>query len=298
MNNSNISRTFIHYALPTIVGMMIVAFQSIIDGMFVSRGVGPQGLAAINLVMPLISVLFSVAIMVISGGVVICGIAQGEGDEQRVRGYTSLTFWVLVLTSAVMMAVLLPNLKSVCYLLGSDDALYPYVRDYLLYMVIGLFLFVSPTFTEAFARLRGKPGWVFVSGLTSCLLNIILDWLFVLEFGWGMKGAAIATCIANASAALALLKQVKFGRIMGGWNEVSRIFFNGSSEMITSVASAVTTFIFNMLHGSCSLDYCLLFQYDSQLFNFRYVAGYVSACCLQCRCKELLKRQGIAENST
>lgn len=247
MNNSNISRTFIHYALPTIVGMMIVAFQSIIDGMFVSRGVGPQGLAAINLVMPLISVLFSVAIMVISGGVVICGIAQGEGDEQRVRGYTSLTFGVLVLTSAVMMAVLLPNLKSVCYLLGSDDALYPYVRDYLLYMVIGLFLFVSPTFTEAFARLRGKPGWVFVSGLTSCLLNIILDWLFVLEFGWGMKGAAIATCIANASAALALLKQVKFGRIMGGWNEVSRIFFNGSSEMITSVASAVTTFIFNII---------------------------------------------------
>lgn len=247
MNNKNISKVFIQYALPTIVGMMIVAMQSIIDGMFVSRGVGPQGLAAINLAMPLISVLFSVSIMIASGGVVISGIAMGKGDECKVRGYTSLTLVVLVVTSAVLSLWMLPNLKAICYALGSDDALYPYVSDYLKVISVGLFFFVSPSFTEAFVRLRGKPAWVFVSGLTACLLNVALDWLFVLRFGWGMEGAAAATVIANASAALALLKQVKFGKVMGGRDEVSRIFFNGSSEMITSVAAAVTTFIFNLI---------------------------------------------------
>lgn len=247
MNNNNINKIFIQYALPTIVGMMIVAFQSIIDGMFVSKGVGPQGLAAINLAMPLISVLFSVAIMITSGGVVICGVAQGEGNEQKVRGYTSLTLLILVVTSLLLTVLMLPNLKSICYALGSDDALYPFVSDYLRVIVIGLLFFVSPAYTEAFVRLRGKPGWVFVSGFTSCSLNILLDWLFVLEWGWGMEGAAIATVIANTAAMLVLLKQVKFARIMGGKDEIVRIFFNGSSEMITSIAAAFTTFIFNLI---------------------------------------------------
>lgn len=247
MNDSNISKTFIKYAFPTIMGMMIVAFQSIIDGMFVSRGVGPHGLAAINLVMPLISFFFSVAIMITSGGVVICGIVQGEKNDRKVRGYTTLTMAVLVVTSVILTLILFPNLKRICYALGSDEVLYPYVHDYLKVMVIGLFFFVTPAFTESFVRLKGKPEWVFISGLTSCLSNVLLDWLFVLELGWGMKGAAAATVIADSLAALVLIWQVDFGKIMGGRSEVLRIFFNGSSEMITSVAAAVTTFIFNII---------------------------------------------------
>lgn len=247
MDNRNIGKTFIRYALPTIVGMMIVAFQSIIDGIFVSRGVGPLGLAAINLVMPLISVLFSVAIMITFGGVVISGVALGEGNVKKVNGYTSFTLLVLFITSMALSVVMLPNLKYICYALGSNDELYPYVSDYLKVILWGLFVFISPSFTEAFVRLRGKPEWVFFSELTSCILNIILDWLFVLEFGWGMKGAAAATVIADGSAALLLVKQIKFGKIVGGRSEVARIFFNGSSEMITSVATAVTIFIFNLI---------------------------------------------------
>ena len=247
MQHNHIHKTFIQYAAPTIIGMMIVALQSIIDGMFVSKGVGPQGLAAINLVIPLVSVFFSIAIMITSGGVVISGVAKGEGNENKVKGYTSLTLLILAITSISLTLISLPNLRTICYALGSDDTLYPYVRDYLSILVYGLFFFVSPSFTEAFVRLREKPGWVFVSGLISCTLNVLLDWLFVLELKWGMQGAALATVIANFVAALALLKEVKFGHLQGGKREVLRIFFNGSSEMITSVATAVTTFIFNLI---------------------------------------------------
>lgn len=247
MDNSDVGRTFLRYALPTIAGMMIVAFQSIIDGIFISRGVGPQGLAAVNLAMPLLSILFSVAIMITSGGVVIGGVAQGEGDERRVRGYTSLTMLMMAVVCLLMMAGMIPQLGRICYALGCDGTLYPFLSDYLRVILFGLFFFVVPAFTESFARLRGKPNWVFVSALTSCTLNVAMDWIFVLELGWGMKGAAAATVIANGCAALMLLHQVRFGRLAGGWQEVGRVFFNGSSEMITSVAAAVTTFIFNVI---------------------------------------------------
>ena len=83
-------REFARYALPSIIGMLIVGLQTIIDGLFVGRGVGALGLAAVNIAMPLISSMLSVSIMIISGGIVITGIAKGQGDEARAKGYTSL----------------------------------------------------------------------------------------------------------------------------------------------------------------------------------------------------------------
>ncbi|MGN0032159.1 MAG: MATE family efflux transporter, partial [Candidatus Limimorpha sp.] len=77
MNVSDINKRFLRFAAPSIVGMLIVSFQIMIDGLFVSKGVGVLGLAAVNISMPLVNVLLSVAVMIVSGGIVICGIAQG-----------------------------------------------------------------------------------------------------------------------------------------------------------------------------------------------------------------------------
>ncbi len=240
-------KQLLQYALPSIVGMLIVGLQTIIDGLFVSRGVGALGLAAVNLSMPLISVMLSVAIMIISGGIVIAGIAKGNGDEERVKGYTTLTFVVLLTTILLLSALVAFNLKRLCYLLGCNDEVYPFVRQYLGIIGCGFIFYCIPNFTEAFTRLRGKPNWVFTSGVICCVVNVVLDYFFVLRFGWGVAGAAIATCIANTTAALVLLHNVRFGKLTGGKREVGKIFFNGSSEMLTSVSAAITTYIFNLV---------------------------------------------------
>ena len=245
MKNTGIQRVFINYAIPSIVGMLIVSIQMLVDGVFLSKGAGPLGLAAVNLSMPLISVYLSVAIMIISGGIVICGIEQGRGKDTLCRGYTTLTFCVMLLSILILSLLLLLNLVPVCRILGADDEVLPYVKDYLSIIGGGFIFFCIPNFTEAFTRLAGKPNWVFYSGLICFVVNVLLDWVFILRWGWGMKGAAFATCIANTSAAIVLAPNVRMGKIKGGWKEIRRIFFNGSSEMLTSVSSAVTTFVFN-----------------------------------------------------
>ena len=240
-------REFARYALPSIIGMLIVGLQTIIDGLFVGRGVGALGLAAVNIAMPLISSMLSVSIMIISGGIVITGIAKGQGDEARAKGYTSLTFVTLLVTIAALSVLVGLFLKPMCYFLGSNDEVYPFVRQYLGIIGCGFIFYCIPNFTEAFTRLNGKPNWVFVSGVICCVVNIVLDYFFVLRFGWGVAGAAIATCIANTTAALVLFRFVRFGKMMGGRKEIRKIFFNGSSEMLTSVSAAVTTYIFNLV---------------------------------------------------
>ena len=225
-------REFARYALPSIIGMLIVGLQTIIDGLFVGRGVGALGLAAVNIAMPLISSMLSVSIMIISGGIVITGIAKGQGDETRAKGYTSLTFVTLLVTIAALSVLVGLFLKPLCYFLGSNDEVYPFVRQYLGIIGCGFIFYCIPNFTEAFTRLNGKPNWVFVSGVICCVVNIVLDYFFVLRFGWGVAGAAIATCVANTTAALVLFRFVRFGKMMGGRKEIKKMFFNGSSEML------------------------------------------------------------------
>lgn len=247
LKSDGLSRQLFRYALPSVVGMLIVGLQTIIDGLFVSRGVGTLGLAAVNLSMPLINVMLSVAIMIVSGGVVIAGIAQGSGDNRKVRGYTTLTLTVLICTVLLLSLLVALNLKDLCYFLGADDEVYPYVRKYLGIIGCGFIFYCIPNFTEAFTRLSGRPNWVFISGTICCVVNVVLDYFFVIRFDWGVSGAAIATCAANTTATIVLVPLVPFGRLCGSWREVGRIFYNGSSEMLTSVSAAITTFVFNLV---------------------------------------------------
>ena len=79
------------------------------------------------------------------------------------------------------------------------------------------------------------------------MVNVVLDYFFIMRFGWGMAGAAVATCVANSTAAVVLAPNVRFGKLAGGWKEVGRIFYNGSSEMLNSVSAAVAMFLFNLV---------------------------------------------------
>lgn len=244
---ASLRRQLLAYALPSVVGMLIVGVQTFVDGIFVAKGVGALGLAAVNLTMPMVSIMLSVAIMIISGGIVIAGVAQGQGDEQRVRGYTTLTFVVLIASALLMSLFVGLNLRRLCYFLGCNDAVYPHMRPYLGIIGCGFLFYCIPNATEAFNRLVGRPNWVFLSGTICCVVNVVLDYLFVLRLGWGTTGAAVATCVANSSAALVLLPNVRFGRICGTIRTMGRMFYNGSSEMFTAVSSAITTYIFNIV---------------------------------------------------
>lgn len=240
-------RQLFRYALPSVVGMLIVGLQTIIDGLFVSKGVGTLGLAAVNLSMPLINVMLSVSIMIVSGGIVIAGIAKGKGDDDRVRGYTTLTLLVLITTIALLSLLVGLNLNKLCYFLGANAEVFPYVQRYLGIIGCGFIFYCIPNFTEAFTRLSGRPNWVFISGTICCVVNVVLDYFFVLRLGWGVSGAAIATCAANTTATLVLAPLVPFGKSKGSWREIGKIFYNGSSEMLTSVSAAITTFVFNLV---------------------------------------------------
>lgn len=247
LETGDLKNLFFRFAGPSILGMLIVSAQIMIDGLFLSAKVGAMGLAAVNLSMPVINTMISVALMIVSGGIVISGVALGAKDNARAAGLTTLTLALYTVTLGILSALVVLNLDSLCSILKAEGELAAYVRPYLGIMAGASVLFCIPNLTEAFARLAGRPNYVLVSGIICLSANVLLDYLLIFRLNMGMSGAAIATVAANTISGIIVSRQIKFGRIVGGLREVWSIFFNGSSEMLTAVSAAFATYLFNVI---------------------------------------------------
>lgn len=250
LETENITKLFFKFAIPSIFGMLIVSLEIMIDGMFLGRNVGPLGLAAVNLSMPLINFLMSVGLMICVGGGVITSIYFGKKKLNKARELTSITLMLLVGVLEFLSLIVLFNLDFFINFLGANEEIYPYVRAYMIPMMIGAFFYTSPIFTETFVKIEEKPNLVFVSGSVCLTFNALLDYLFIQKFQWGMTGGAVATLLACMFGFLALLPNLHFKLPQKSLRiylkDIKNIFFNGSSEMLSVVSSTFAMYLFNL----------------------------------------------------
>lgn len=250
LETENITKLFFKFAIPSIFGMLIVSLEIMIDGMFLGRNVGPLGLAAVNLSMPLINFLMSVGLMICVGGGVITSIYFGKKKLNKARELTSITLMLLIGVLEFLSLIVLINLDFFINFLGANEEVYPYVRAYMIPMMIGAFFYTSPIFTETFVKIEEKPNLVFVSGSVCLTFNALLDYLFIQKFQWGMTGGAVATLLACMFGFLALLPNLHFKLPQKSLRiyikDIKNIFFNGSSEMLSVVSSTFAMYLFNL----------------------------------------------------
>lgn len=254
LSTESINKMFFKFAIPSIVGLLIVSMQTMIDGMFVANFVGARGLAAINISMPYINTIMSVGMMIISGGGVISSIYLGQNNRKKAGEVATFTLISTVVIFSVVAGISLLFINKLIIFLGADQILSPMVKAYLMPMLMLTVFFNAPIYTDTFARIGGKPNSVFLSGLVCCTSNITLNYLFIVVLDLGISGAAYATGIANLLGALALAGNFFKGRLniqfykpQGDMKLLKAILYNGSSEMLTVVAASVSTFLFNRI---------------------------------------------------
>ncbi len=109
VENGNVKKLFFSFAIPSIIGMLIVSMQMMIDGFFVANFVGAQGLAAINLSIPVVNFIMSMAMMISVGGGVYCSIALGNGLKKKANEIFSFTFamYLTILGSIAIISIFL-----------------------------------------------------------------------------------------------------------------------------------------------------------------------------------------------
>ena len=135
-----------------------------------------------------------------------------------------------------------------------------------------------PIFTETFVRVGGIPNFVFISSLICITGNILGDYILVYKLGLGTLGAAIATASANGLASFVLFfrffkKRCYLSLIKpkGNFELLKKILYNGSSEMLTVISSAIATYIFNLILmkniGSLGVSALTIVFYVNSILN-------------------------------
>ena len=258
MNNSlNKKITFLSllkYTFPTILMMVFFSLYSIIDGMFVSRLIGPNALSAVNIVYPIISILIGISVMFATGGNAIVGKLMGEEKIKEAREAFTLIILTTVAISLGIAFISLLFLDNIIIFLGSTEVLHTYCRNYLSIMVIfSPFLLLKLMFDYFFVT-AGKATLGLICSILGGVTNIILDYVFIVNFNLGVSGAAIATIIGYAIPAI--IGIIYFSNKKNILHFIKPTFnlkiilncaSNGSSEMVTQLSTAVTTFLYNIV---------------------------------------------------
>lgn len=244
---------FLKYVLPSILSMMALSFFTTVDGFFVSRFVGPNPLAAINIVIPYCCLVYAISLMLASGAGAYVSMKMGEGQPEEARQLFSYMFRLICIIGAAVTAVFLVFLKPAMVFLGSTPALLPYTMIYGGVTVLSTLPMMMKLFFEFFARVDGAPKLSFWMSAVGLALNIALDYLFVVPLNLGILGAALGTAISIAVSALMGLvhfassrAQLKFCRSHRQKGFFLRSCINGSSQFLTEISTGVVTYLFNI----------------------------------------------------
>lgn len=254
-----VSSLFNKLFFPTLVGMLSVSAVTTIDGIFVGHGVGSDGIAAVNICIPLLMILTGVGLMVGVGSSVLASVWLSKGKVRQARAsVTQVLVFVSMVGLLPMVAVWLSP-RHVAGLLGSSEHLLPMVVDYLLWFTPSLVFELWITVGLFALRLDGAPKLAMWSSVVAAAVNVVLDWLFIFPLGWGVMGAALATsasCLAGASVVIYyLLLKARNVKLHGLRLDVDgcRFFFRsialqckiGSSALLGEATMAVLMFVGN-----------------------------------------------------
>lgn len=203
--NMEIPKLFRKLLVPTVLGMIFSATFVITDGIFVGKGIGSDALAAVNIIAPLFLINVGVALMFGVGASVVASIhlSQGKIKAARINVTQAVLFSSLLL--AILWGTVLLFAPQFVMWLGSSERLLPLVLEYT-YWSVPYFVF-SALLTSGmfFIRLDGAPNYAMICNTIPAIINLLLDYVFIFVFGWGMMGAAFATSLGYTIGAVMIV---------------------------------------------------------------------------------------------
>ena len=270
------------FAFPTLVMMIFMGLYTVVDTVFVAQFVNTDALSAVNIVCPVVNLTVGLGTMLATGGNAIVSRKMGACRNQEANE----DFTLLIITGAVMGFLLLLAgtvwLDKIIYALGASDRLFLYCKDYLAVLLLFIPANILQTLFSNLFVTAGKPGLGLGVSVLAGVANIILDYIFIVPLGLGIRGAALGTgfgylipSVAGLAFFMGNKQGLSFAKPKLKWDIIGESCFNGSSEMVSQLATAVTTFLFNRtmmgLLGEDGVAAITILIYSQFLLNTLYI---------------------------
>ncbi len=259
LGSSNIGKLFSSIFIPTLLGMIFNMAFILTDGIFVGHGIGDKGLAAINLVGPIMMLINGLGLMFGSGFSIVAAIHLSHHNIKAARLCTSQLFIATTIIAIII--------GTVCYLLpypiltflGTSPELMPYAYEYYIWFIPTCLLLMVETIGLFAIRLDGSPRYAMFSNIIPAIVNLALDYIFIFPCHMGLKGASLATDIGSLIGACMVLYYMFFKSNTLHFHKIKRsltslrlslrnigyMIRTGASALVGELAVAIMMFIGN-----------------------------------------------------
>ena len=248
----SLKKSFWRFVWPSVLAQWIFALYTMVDGMFVARGVSEVALSAVNIASPFVNFLFSVSILFAVGTSTIVAIFLGQGKHREANQANTQNLAVSGLIALMIMAAVWLCLDPLVMFLGATESTVGYVRQYILSILPFTWFFISSYTFETLVKTDGYPRFAAIAVTTGALTNCVLDYLFVMVFHWGIGGAGVATGISQMLTVFLYLRHflsekatIRFAKPDWNFGQFCRVVKIGLSSGLTELSAGFTVFMFN-----------------------------------------------------
>ena len=233
-SRGSIPRNIMSLALPMTAAQLINVLYSVVDRVYLGRLPGHLALTGLGLTIPIVSIIMGFANLCGTGGAPLCSIKRGQGDNEEAERVLGNAFTLLLIFGAAVTAVFLWFKQPLLYLFGASDATYPYADAYMTIYLLGTIFVMIGLGMNPFITAQGFGGVGMMTVGLGALVNIVLDPIFIFGMGMGVRGAALATVIAQGCSALWVL------RFLTGQRAILRLRVRNMALCAPRVRSIVT----------------------------------------------------------
>ena len=252
LSERSLLSNFIRFSSATIASLMVFSLYSIVDGLFVARGVGEYAMSAVNLAVPFMNAMFSIALLFAVGTSTIIAIYLGEGKGENANSLFTQNAVLLLVMGVALSVLVIVFLEPFALLLGAEEMTLPYVKDYLLGLAPFAFCFMVSYNMEILVKTDGHPKVALLTVITGCLANCVLDYVAIFLLDWGIFGAAVATGASQLLTVVLYLRHFMskrstfhFTRFRFDLSIYRRLLPIGVSDSLTELCNGVMIFLFN-----------------------------------------------------
>jgi putative MATE family efflux protein len=197
LGTGNVRQLLTQYSIPAIVAITTASLYNIIDRVFIGHGVGPMAISGLALTLPMMNVAAAFGSLVGAGGAALVSIRLGERNREEADAILGNTLFLNLVFGSIVSFVFLLFLDPILLFIGGSRETIPYARQFMQIILLGNIFTHLYLGMNNVMRASGYPHKAMVNTLTTVAVNLVLAPLFIFVFGWGIRGAALATVIAQ-----------------------------------------------------------------------------------------------------
>ena len=199
LKEEKIWRLIVKYSVPAILAMMVTSLYNTVDRAFIGsmKDVGALAISGLGVTMPILTILGSFCVGLAVGGSTNIAIKLGEGNKKEAEKSLGNTVAIELLVGIVMMIISIFYLEDILYFFGASNDTIKYSMDYMSVIMCGAWFNLPGFAMNSAIRAEGNPKFASNMMIIGCLLNLVLDPIFIFGFGMGIKGAALGTVICQ-----------------------------------------------------------------------------------------------------